>query len=146
MDCLPGFDGGLDQMFVLEVVDGLTMSHLANVSSTSPQFTVTGLNPGQEVNLVIKAVNSNGASEPVVMDVFTTKVAQLQVGELSLFRVVSCNNGCFLSRVPRPSTIYSIPGNSGRYRGHSHHPHPYRDHRDQDQVQVRQTVEHFHHQ
>ena len=82
VDCLPGFDGGLEQIFVLEVVDGLTMTHLANVSSPTPQFTVTGLNPGQEVNLVIKAVNSNGASEPVVMDVFTTKVAQLQVGEL----------------------------------------------------------------
>ena len=81
VDCLPGFDGGLEQLFVLEVVDGLTNTHLANVSSPNPQFTVTGLNPGQEVNLVIKAVNSNGASQPVVMDVFTTKVAQLQVGE-----------------------------------------------------------------
>ena len=136
VDCLPGFDGGLEQLFVLEVVDGLTMTHLANVSSPTPQFTVTGLNPGQEVNLVIKAVNSNGASEPVVMDVFTTKVAQLQVGELRLFQAGNSFyiNVFFLSRVPRPSTIYSIPGNSGRYRGHPHHPHPDRDHRDQDQV------------
>ena len=59
------------------------MSHLANVSSLAPQFTVTGLTPGQEINLVIKVVNSNGPSPSVVMDVFTTKVAQLQVGELS---------------------------------------------------------------
>ena len=94
VDCLPGFDGGLEQEFVLEVVDGLSMLHLANVSSPSPQFTVTGLNPGQEVNLIIKAVNSNGASEPVVMDVFTTKVAQLQVGEFGfniLFNIYQTN-------------------------------------------------------
>ena len=83
ISCVPGFDGGLEQLFLLEVLDGLTMTPLANVSSLTPQFTVTGLTPGQEINLLIKAVNSNGASPAVVMDVFTTKVAQLQVGEFS---------------------------------------------------------------
>ena len=106
VDCLPGFDGGLEQLFVLEVVDGLTMTHLANVSSPTPQFTVTGLNPGQEVNLVIKAVNSNGASEPVVMDVFTTKVAQLQVGELELFRMGSTYQ-CLIS-FQSPPSLYNL--------------------------------------
>ena len=33
------------------------------------------------MRLVITAENSNGKSEAVVLDVFTSKVAQLQVGE-----------------------------------------------------------------
>ena len=80
VECQPGFDGGLDQVFVLEVMDGLSNLVLANVSSISPHFTVTGLNPGREVKLIISAENGNGKSDPVTLDVFTTKVAQLQVG------------------------------------------------------------------
>ena len=56
---------------------------LANVSSLLPRFTVTGLDPGREVSLVIAAENSNGRSERVTLEVFTTKVAQLQIGEFS---------------------------------------------------------------
>ena len=82
VECQPGFDGGLDQVFILEVVDGVSMTILANVSSMSPHFTVTGLNPGREIKLIISAENENGKSSPVVLDVFTTKVAQLQVGML----------------------------------------------------------------
>ena len=80
VECQPGHDGGLEQVFVLEVVDGLSGLGLANVSTTSPQFTVTGLNPGREVRLVIFAENNNGRSSVVELEVFTTKVAQLQVG------------------------------------------------------------------
>ena len=80
VECQPGDDGGLDQVFVLEVVDGLSGLVLANVSTVSPQFTVTGLNPGREVRLVIFAENSSGRSGVVELEVYTTKVAQLQVG------------------------------------------------------------------
>ena len=82
VECQPGFDGGLDQVFVLEVVDGVSLTLLANVSSISPHFTVTGLNPGREIKLIIFAENGNGKSSSVTLDVFTTKVAQLQVGML----------------------------------------------------------------
>ena len=54
---------------------------LANVSTMSPEFTVTGLDPGREVRLVIWAENGNGRSGAVELEVLTTKVAQLQVGE-----------------------------------------------------------------
>lgn len=84
MECIPGFDGGLEQSFVLEVVDGVSMVILANVTSIQPHFTVTGLHPGREIKLVIVAENTNGRSLPVVLDVFTTKVAQLQVGKFVL--------------------------------------------------------------
>ena len=84
VECEPGFDGGLEQMFVLEVVDGVSHITLANVSSLHPFFTVTGLHPGREIKLLISAENKNGRSKPVMLDVFTTKVAQLQVGKFVL--------------------------------------------------------------
>lgn len=79
VECEPGFDGGLDQFFMLEVVDIVTMMMLANVSSSRPMFTITGLNPGRDLRLAIFAVNKNGKSQPTILEGFTTKVAQLQV-------------------------------------------------------------------
>jgi len=77
--CRPGFDGGLDQSFLLEVEEVESGSILANVSSARPLFTITGLNPGVELRLLIRARNSNGRSEATVLEGFATKVAQLQV-------------------------------------------------------------------
>jgi len=79
VECEPGFDGGLDQFFLLEVVDVVTTMMLANVSSSRPVFTITGLNPGRDLRLAIFAVNKNGKSRPTILEGFTTKVAQLQV-------------------------------------------------------------------
>ena len=81
--CEPGFDGGLDQFFMLEVMDVMTIMLLANVSSSRPLFTITGLNPGRDLRLTIFAVNKNGKSKPIILEGFTTKVAQLQVGKQS---------------------------------------------------------------
>ena len=47
VECKPGFDGGLHQIFMLEVVDVVNSVILANVSSSKPQYTITGLNPGR---------------------------------------------------------------------------------------------------
>ena len=84
VECQPGFDGGLDQMFLLEVVDVANSIILANVSSTRPQFTITGLNPGRDLRLVVYAENRNGKSSIITLDGFTTKVAQLQIGKIVL--------------------------------------------------------------
>ena len=81
VECQPGFDGGLDQMFLLEVVDVANNIILANVSSSRPHFTITGLNPGRELRLVIYAENRNGRSSSITLEGFTTKVAQLQIGK-----------------------------------------------------------------
>ena len=42
VECQPGFDGGLDQMFLLEVVDVAITIILVNVSSSRPHFTFSG--------------------------------------------------------------------------------------------------------
>ena len=81
----PGFDGGLDQMFLLEVVDVANNIILANVSSTRPQFTITGLNPGRDLRLVIFSENRNGKSSVITLEGFTTKVAQLQIGKIGMW-------------------------------------------------------------
>ena len=81
VECQPGFDGGLDQRFLLEVVDVANTIILANVSSSRPHFTITGLNPGRELRLVIYAENRNGRSSSITLEGFTTKVAQLQIGK-----------------------------------------------------------------
>ena len=81
VECQPGFDGGLDQMFLLEVVDVANSIVLANVSSSRPQFTITGLNPGRDLRLVIHSVNRNGKSSLITLEGFTTKVAHLQIGK-----------------------------------------------------------------
>ena len=79
--CEPGFDGGLEQFFMLEVIDVVSSMMLANVSSPRPVFMITGLNPGRDLRLMVFAMNNNGRSDPTVLEGFTTKVAQLQVGK-----------------------------------------------------------------
>jgi hypothetical protein len=49
VECIPGFDGGLEQQFLLEVVDVKTNLILINASNSLPIFTITGLNPGLEL-------------------------------------------------------------------------------------------------
>ena len=84
VECQTGFDGGLDQMFLLEVVDVANSIILSNVTSSRPQFTITGLNPGRDLRLVIYAENRNGKSSVITLEGFTTKVAQLQIGKIEM--------------------------------------------------------------
>ena len=86
--CEPGFDGGLDQVFMLEVIDVMSGMVLANVSSPRPAFMISGLNPGRDLRLLVFALNNNGRSDPTVLEGFTTKVAQLQVGQYYKYRAL----------------------------------------------------------
>ena len=84
---------------MLEVVDVVSGMMLANVSNVQPVFLITGLNPGRDLRLLVVAINKNGRSEATVMEGFTTKVAQLQVGESETsVTCVNCHM-CQLSRV-----------------------------------------------
>lgn len=79
VECLPGFDGGLEQTFQLEVTDLQTDLVLANDSGQVPEFVVSGLNSGRGLKITIFAVNSDGRSQPFVLEGFTLKVAELQL-------------------------------------------------------------------
>lgn len=81
--CQPGWGGGLEQTFTLEVreapgsgerqqqdgeensVAGRLLASLRD--QAEPHFTVTGLRPGREYRLAVVAANAQGAAQPTVL-------------------------------------------------------------------------------
>ncbi|ROT62880.1 putative neural cell adhesion molecule 1 [Penaeus vannamei] len=67
--CLEGFDGGLPQSFQLEVwQEG---AFVANMSSGTPEWQVTGLKAGLGVTLRVLAHNNRGRSEVTRLELHT---------------------------------------------------------------------------
>ena len=123
VECLPAFDGGLQQYFGLEVTDLQSGILLANFTDSTPVFQVfirsffadswngfpdeseslqkflkiqkrmlffhlsffsaqvSGLNSGRGLKITIYAANANGRSSNIVLEGFTLKVAELQLGK-----------------------------------------------------------------
>ena len=123
VECLPAFDGGLQQYFGLEVTDLQSGILLANFTDSTPAFQVfirsflqilgmafpmnlkasknssksrkeccfftspffsaqvSGLNSGRALKITIYAANANGRSSNIVLEGFTLKVAELQLGK-----------------------------------------------------------------
>ncbi|KAL0869438.1 hypothetical protein ABMA27_007672 [Loxostege sticticalis] len=64
VDCIEGFDGGLPQVFYMEVYELPSMIVRANVTSNStPTFEVPGLDSYSSYALVLYAVNAKGRGE-----------------------------------------------------------------------------------
>ena len=59
-------------------------------------FQVSGLNSGRGLKITIYAANANGRSPNIVLEGFTLKVAELQVGKPHFFHL-------FLQKMPRNS-------------------------------------------
>ncbi|KAH0811730.1 hypothetical protein GEV33_011062 [Tenebrio molitor] len=78
VECAEGFDGGQPQFFLLEVYDQQTDTLQANVSAKFPLFTVSGLDPGKILKMVVYAANSKGRSETVLLEGLMLKVAEKQ--------------------------------------------------------------------
>ncbi|KAF6215888.1 hypothetical protein GE061_000223 [Apolygus lucorum] len=80
--CLPGSDGGLPQIFLLEIYVGGSSSPRVNFTATdSPYFYLTDLEAEIPIRLIVYSVNSKGRSSPVVLDDFTLKDPQKRTGE-----------------------------------------------------------------
>lgn len=87
--CVPGYDGGLPQKFVLEVyhgdVDYLASSQpLYNVSNPDePSFALAGLEASVEagVHVAVYAVNAKGRSQPVILSEVTYRDAEKRTGK-----------------------------------------------------------------
>ena len=63
VSCSPGDNGGLRQVFFLEVINAATLSLLGNITSIdSPNFTVSNLPAGSKFNLIVYAANAKGRS------------------------------------------------------------------------------------
>lgn len=107
MICSAGFDGGLSQHFLLEVVGGVpifntdttrdsqeieneistmndqaTLAPLFRLQESIPQFKLQSLDPGREYQFMVYAVNAKGRSEPpVVIDRIRVQAPPLPYGK-----------------------------------------------------------------
>ncbi|XP_060536431.1 synaptogenesis protein syg-2-like [Cylas formicarius] len=76
VECLEGFDGGLQQEFIMEVYDTQWRKLVSNVTSRSPIFTVTGLESGVGFDIGLYAANKKGRSGVTHLAAFTLKSAE----------------------------------------------------------------------
>lgn len=77
---ISGYDGGLQQWFLLEVYERPHDILLANVSASRPAFMVGGLGAGRTLRLLVYAANTRGRSEPIPLDGFTLELAEKHTG------------------------------------------------------------------
>ncbi|KAL9899858.1 sidestep VII transmembrane protein isoform 1-T3 [Glossina fuscipes fuscipes] len=77
--CIDGFNGGLPQLFILELIDSQTSEIRANITSTTPRFTVSTLLPGGTYTLLMYAFNSKGRSDPTVLTAAMLKMPEKQL-------------------------------------------------------------------
>lgn len=94
VECMEGFDGGQPQYFLLEVYDQQTSVLQANVSAKFPLFTVSGLDSGKILKMILYAANSKGRSEAILLEGFTLKVAEKQTGKSVQLDVVMSTIAC----------------------------------------------------
>lgn len=72
--CFPGYDGGLQQRFIIEAFESETDRLLLNITEKStPDFTLTGLEPGASYLLYIYAANEKGISDKRRMQGYTLR-------------------------------------------------------------------------
>ena len=72
--CGSGFDGGLQQGFIMAVKDAQTHFVVANTTNTRrAAFTVTGLRPGTGYIVSVHSFNPKGRSEEMVIHAFTAR-------------------------------------------------------------------------
>ncbi|XP_022245193.1 neural cell adhesion molecule 1-like [Limulus polyphemus] len=81
VECLEGFDGGLEQTFMIEVYTKESGALHAKVSSPVPVFSVNGLTPGTFYRLLVYAVNRKGRSSIVTLSSSTIRPAEKLTGE-----------------------------------------------------------------
>ena len=81
VECLPGYSGGLDQIFYLEVFSANPNRIYANMSSTEyPFFIAHGLPAGNSFRLVLYSTNTKGKSRAIAITGSTLMAAQWQSG------------------------------------------------------------------
>ena len=93
MSCQPGYDGGVAQQFVLEIVPSAffpTLDIQNKIESIHyPQFRIESLPPGTEFKVVVYAKNEKGSSDKTELRFWTMRVAT-EIGEK---RVLPAPNG-----------------------------------------------------
>ncbi|XP_055605668.1 uncharacterized protein LOC129753845 [Uranotaenia lowii] len=83
IECLEGFDGGLQQEFLAEMYVIGNRQLIGSIKTRAPLFDLKGLEPGVGYNIFLSARNSKGASDPTYLQAFTLKNPEKQT-DLSL--------------------------------------------------------------
>jgi len=96
VSCLPGFDGGLTQVFGLNVLNDQQSLSILNMTSKVPKFKVVGLQSEKSFTLTVHSSNLRGRSEQVVLQAQTTKhtlpepdINQAKIGSLKTRLIIS---------------------------------------------------------
>ncbi|XP_058467805.1 titin [Malaya genurostris] len=89
IECIEGFDGGLPQMFLLELVEVPALRLVRNLSLQHPpvQFFLDNLEPGASYRIILFAANAKGRSEPVIVDDITFKGVAKYTGVSNVMNV-----------------------------------------------------------
>jgi len=82
VECAEGFNGGLPQTFMMEVYDSVTFALVSNVTSKTPSFTVSGLDPGISFQIELSANNEKGKSSKTTLHAYTLKAAEKRTGKI----------------------------------------------------------------
>lgn len=95
MKCVPGYDGGLPQRFVLEVYHGdfdffESLEPRWNVTREEPFFALSGLEASVDagVHVAVYAINAKGRSQPAVLSEVTFRDAEKRTGELFKYLII----------------------------------------------------------
>ncbi|XP_015040067.2 uncharacterized protein side-VIII isoform X6 [Drosophila pseudoobscura] len=83
IECIEGFDGGLQQEFIMEVYMNGTTRNPKVSRLNRPYFEVSGLVPGMGYNVFLIANNTKGRSNATILQVYTLKDPEKQT-DLSL--------------------------------------------------------------
>ncbi|EDX07912.1 GD11514 [Drosophila simulans] len=103
IECIEGFNGGLQQDFIMEVYMNGTTRHPKISKSKRPYFEVSGLVPGMGYNVFLIANNSKGRSNATILQVYTLKDPEKQTGE---FNHTGLTLRIFQFREPNPTYTY----------------------------------------
>ncbi|XP_053964212.1 hemicentin-1, partial [Anastrepha ludens] len=104
IECIEGFDGGLQQDFIMEVYVNGTTRYPKIYKSKTPYFEVRGLVPGVGYNVFLVAHNTKGRSNATILQVYTLKDPEKQTV------VITYKKGNFdtLPRFYELSTVTSV--------------------------------------
>lgn len=80
VECIDGFDGGLPQIFVMEVTNAQNHRRSNVTNKHQPIFTINGLESGLEYDITVFAQNKKGKSEATKLQAFTLKSAERHTG------------------------------------------------------------------
>ncbi|XP_062134762.1 uncharacterized protein LOC133844691 isoform X1 [Drosophila sulfurigaster albostrigata] len=83
IECIEGFDGGLQQDFIMEVYVNGTTRYPKIYKSKKPYFEVSGLVPGMGYNVFLIAHNSKGRSNATILQVYTLKDPEKQTVKIT---------------------------------------------------------------